>query len=38
VRLDWVDRWGSTLIEEEGGALDRAFEEGNPGRGTTFEV
>jgi hypothetical protein len=30
--------WRNTLIEAEGGGLDRKFLEGKPGKGITFEM
>ena len=38
VRWEWLDGWGSTLIEAAGGVWDKGFEEGKPGKGIRFEM
>jgi hypothetical protein len=37
-RQDWVDGWGSTLIEAGGGGRGREFLKGGHGKGETFEM
>jgi hypothetical protein len=38
VKLEWVERWESTIIEAEGGGWERRFPEGKLGKDITFET
>jgi hypothetical protein len=38
VRKEWMDGWGSTLIEAEEGVRNRGSAEGRLGNGIIFEM